>query len=646
MSVSSWSGAEEKDYLSMDIEELTEISLSPTSKSRSPYEAPASVTVITAEQIRRFGYRTFSEALRSVVGMYVYTDGSSDYLATRGFGSPSNFAQRILLLIDGHNVSDPLFNYVRVGEEVPIDILEVERIEVIKGPVSAAWGTGALLGVVNIVTESGRNIGGGKLIGEVGSTDRKKAGLLLGNITDYGLEYSAGVTGVEVDGRSSIYYPEFDTPSTNSGISENLDARTIRTAYAKARYQDFLFTVHYGQSARKDPSARYLTKFNSPDNHINTETLHLDLRYERVPEKGSQTWWFARAYYDSWMRKVRFEDLFPFVDRITRLDSDAQAIGAEANVSSVIGPVHVLGGVEATHALELDSKIENIAPARETVFDDGADLTVVSAYGEAGFMLTPTIQILATARFDHYSSLGGQWSPRLGATWHATPSTDLKFVMSNAYRAPSINELYGIRGDGFKKNEDLNVETLESFEAIVEHRFSPYLTGTVSIFHHTLEDLITANVTPQGLTATNIGKAVSMGVEVSFEGHLEGDVLLRGGASVLEATDKDLDRDLPNSPQLLATGGVSYPLVDRWLYLSPEIHYLAERANLRDESIGTSFIANLILFTRELLPRSTLSFGVYNLTDEQNYSPGTAFHRQQRLPEMGRTYGAQFSWRF
>ena len=72
-------------------------------------EAPASVSFITAQEIKRYGYRTLADVLRAVRGLYVTNDRNFSYVGIRGFGKPGDYNSRILLLINGHRVNDHIF---------------------------------------------------------------------------------------------------------------------------------------------------------------------------------------------------------------------------------------------------------------------------------------------------------------------------------------------------------------------------------------------------------------------------------------------------------------------------------------------------------------------------------------------------------
>jgi len=113
-------------------------------------DAPSSVVVLTAADIRDFGWRTLADALATLPGLYVTNDRNYAYLGARGFLRPGDYNSRFLLLVDGVRVNDAVYDQALIGTEGLLDMDMVKRIEFVPGPGSAVYGSNALFGVINV----------------------------------------------------------------------------------------------------------------------------------------------------------------------------------------------------------------------------------------------------------------------------------------------------------------------------------------------------------------------------------------------------------------------------------------------------------------------------------------------------------------
>src|SRR3989454_11782951 len=155
---------------------------------QKPSEAPASVSIVTSEEIRKFGYRTLSEILRSVRGFFTTYDRNYSYIGVRGFDRPGDYDTRVLLLLDGHRINDNVYDQASVGTEALIEVDAIERIEIIRGPSSSLYGTNAFLAVINVITRSGRDLKGTEVAATGGSYSTGEARMSYGARFDNGVE--------------------------------------------------------------------------------------------------------------------------------------------------------------------------------------------------------------------------------------------------------------------------------------------------------------------------------------------------------------------------------------------------------------------------------------------------------------------------
>src|ERR1700730_8483152 len=151
-------------------------------------EAPASVTIITSEEIQKFGYRTLADILRNVRGFYVTYDRNYSYLGVRGYGPSGDYNSRIAVLIDGRRLNDNIFDAALIGTEFPIDVDLIDRVEVIRGPNSSLYVASAFLGVIDIVTKQGKDVPKVSAAGSVASYGAYQGRVTYGNKFSNGLE--------------------------------------------------------------------------------------------------------------------------------------------------------------------------------------------------------------------------------------------------------------------------------------------------------------------------------------------------------------------------------------------------------------------------------------------------------------------------
>ena len=217
--------AEEIDFTEFSLEQLMDVMIVSASKrSQKASEVAASAFVITREDIRRYGYRTLAESLRRISGLYISSDRNYNYLGVRGFSLPGDYNTKILLLVNGHRTNDALYDSAVIEDAFPVDIESIERIEVVKGPGSALWGTNALFAVVNVITRSADDIDGARFTAEIGSHNRQKGFAEYGRVLNNGLEIAGSISGLGSDGENHVYFPERNQPGNqfNNGVASGI----------------------------------------------------------------------------------------------------------------------------------------------------------------------------------------------------------------------------------------------------------------------------------------------------------------------------------------------------------------------------------------------------------------------------------------
>src|SRR5579862_3663577 len=202
-------------------------------------EAPASITIITSEEIQKHAYHTLADILRNVRGFYVTYDRNYSYVGVRGFGLPGEYNNSITLLIDGHRLNDNIFDSALIGTEFPIDVDLIDRVEVIRGPNSSLYVASAFLGVINIITKRGQDLQGVNVSGEVASNGTSQGRISYGKKFDNGLELLLSTSFYDSHGQDQLFFKEFDTPAANNGIAVNANDDEFHQFFAHASWGRF-----------------------------------------------------------------------------------------------------------------------------------------------------------------------------------------------------------------------------------------------------------------------------------------------------------------------------------------------------------------------------------------------------------------------
>ena len=234
-------------------------------------DAPSSVVVLTAADIRDFGWHTLADALATLPGLYVTNDRNYAYLGARGFLRPGDYNSRFLLLVDGVRVNDAVYDQALIGTEGLLDMDMVKRIEFVPGPGSAVYGSNALFGVINVVTRDGSGLSGlqGALTG--GTQGERRARTSYGWHGQNGADLLLSASAFNRTGRD-LYFAEFDTPDTNNGIARRLDWDRAQNFLVKGSVKGVTLSASHVARTKGVPTGSFGAVFDTPNRTRDTQT--------------------------------------------------------------------------------------------------------------------------------------------------------------------------------------------------------------------------------------------------------------------------------------------------------------------------------------------------------------------------------------
>lgn len=634
-----------QDLSEASLEDLMKIEVYTASRHvQSAQEAPSSVTVITADQIQKHGYRTLADILRTVRGFYVTYDRNYSFVGIRGLNRPGDFNTRVLLLIDGHRLNDNIYDQAMTGTEFPLDIDLIERVEVIRGPVSSLYGANAFFGVVNVITRKGRDVGGLEIASEAASFNTYQGRVSYGRRLPQ-LEFLFSGTFHGSRGHNRLFYPEFNAPETNNGWAVHVDDDQVGSLFSTLHFKDFTLQALTASREKGIPTGSYGTVFNSSGSRTTDAHSYFDLRYEHT---FSQDWnLLARAFYDRYLYYGTY--VYASEENPTGISPNKDAVdgkwwGTELQLSKTFLRRHrVTFGSEYRNNLRQYQSNYDIDPPFIYFRDQRSSFTVAT-YLQDEFSITKSLALNAGLRYDYYDNIHSSASPRAALIYRPAQSTALKFVYGTAFRVPNVYELYYVSFDELA-NPQLSPEKIRTFEFVWEQTLNKNLSFSSSLYQNKLDHLIGLQTTADGLLQfANIHRAQSRGLELELNGKWPAG--WEGGLnySIQRTEDTATHQTLTNSPTNLAKLSVVAPLWRKKLFAGLDTQYTGRRATPQLGHVAGAPVFNLTLFARELGKHATLSASIYNLLDRAYFDPGSAEHLQNAIKRDGRNFRFKLTW--
>jgi outer membrane receptor for ferrienterochelin and colicins len=604
---------------------------------QSVYEAPASVTVITRDEILQFGYRTLGEVLSGAGGMFTSYDRNYTYLTIRGLAKPGDFNTHVLVLLDGRRLNQPVDDSSLLGTEGLVDVEALERVEIIRGPGSTLYGTNAFYAVINLVTRTGASAKGVEAQVAAGSFKTGYGALAGGTRSSAGFDVFAAASGYTARG-PDLYFPEFDTPATHDGHAIGLDGDRFGRALVRVMKGDFTLEGFYSSRRKDIPTASYQTIFGDARERTHDGAGMISTGYEHAFADLSRVW--ATASYQSGF----YSGDYPYDSGVVSDYIRSRAVTVEGQYQRFVAGRHrfSLGG-EVRRDLRLEQGVLG-------TFAYSRSAWVLAAFLQGELHLGERVTLYGGGRYDHYDTFGGTFNPRVAIVAEPATGTYVKGMYGRAFRAPSAYELYYEDGSVTQKPAlTLAPERLETFEVAVERRVRHGLRATLSGYHTRVSNLIGLVTDPADglLVYRNGDTARSTGLEVGLDGHLTKRVFARASYAFqrVEAGAESL-RPV-GSPRHVAHLATSLSLLEGQLVPALEVHYLGARPTLAGAQADAYTLASLTLQVRpRALPRLVLLGRIGNVFDTQYSDPGGEEHTQDLLMRDGRTAWLSVRLRF
>ncbi|MBN1609589.1 MAG: TonB-dependent receptor [Polyangiaceae bacterium] len=574
----------------LDLVKLLNVEVSTATKTAERIEdAPAVITVVTREQIERWGYQSVAEVLSHTVGFYLIDDHILPDAGVRGMtGGLGAESGLIKVMIDGRSVAYRTTSGNWLGVEL-IPLSSIEQIEIIRGPASALYGADAFLGVVNIITVKPEHLRPVRLRGAAGLTETHPGGQLdvVGGGQVGPFDLMLGAAGEHKDRSGLTLPPESPAPRLPTSVGTrrtalNLERDSLvlqgRLGYRSKRAGELVLSAYGSGLKRGGDFAHWAQLTNQPEGsngraigtiialqqlRLNLDGLlhasdELDLALastyfqggtlpqDRI-ELGSELFYGERnqsyrgvdsAVEARWTPSDR-------LNAIVGIESlyDHEKLAAPSRVLRATGSVVRLGDEQGS---EGDFRLSNV----------GAFLSVNAK------VYDPWLKLTGGVRYDRHSEYGDQLTGRLGATSRLTKTLVAKLLYGSAFKAPSPYLLYAVplRTGDVVGNRSLLPQFVHTLEYQMSYSPDRFFSVTSGVAHSWLLDK--AEFTSVGInqTARNVASQRSLSWETRADLRHYDDYTLYGSFELVHSV-RDLGRE-GYVAELVGTENVVYP---RWI---------------------------------------------------------------------------------
>ena len=525
-----------EELLQIPVKEAKEVNIA-SNIVKDIDKQPASVTVISKDQIRLSGARTLSEALTLFAPGYFAIEDQDDLIAGfRGMAPDNN--SKVLLLVNGQNLNTEFFWGPPDAILNSQNLEYIERIEVIRGPGSVTLGQGALLGVINIVTKDAKEEenGGLEVFSTAGLNDFYGGALGL-KLNAKGIRSYTYFSGLNYQGqelRNEGWVAQQGNQGFAGGTVYDMGHRLRRsnntTIINTTQYQDF--TINVLRSSQK----RDLYNFYRDREVIRQDLFSLALGYNlRISEKITNTTSISFINDDYGLysltgttmggtaeQRYGGKSVFNFDGLIK---NNKTAIGIEYRIFAMGLPNRESNNFIANVVGTFDPATAN----QDLTMSYRQNINLLSVFAEDFFAASEKLDLFAAFRYDQHPFWGQNISPRFGAIYSASKNLLFRASYQAGFRgAVGLHYSGGYRRDGFLRSENYDQinglgipnaqninsiapERINNIELAIKWNILPDLTLNTVNFYNTVQNVIDVGViyqNPDEFTMVNIGSDI------------------------------------------------------------------------------------------------------------------------------------------
>lgn len=497
-------GAQAADNNDLDKYSTDEYVVTATRTTLTQKEVPQSVEVIDKEEIENVGAITVRDVLKTATNLIIAdgAGGHGDHFSIRGSGTND-----ILFLINGRRIAGENMYPNGSGNTRILDRLNlsnVERIEIVRGPGGALYGSDAQGGVINIITKKSEKpeftvgfASGSREMSNYYHLDSGKAGKLSAT-------FDANFSKMRnFDGKAGTGFSYGPKQSFTLDMDYEMDGDNSLN-----------LTLDYSKEHLQYQGTRSITKRDQ-----NLKTASLSYQGKSGNSEYSLTSTYSQFENETSDLKYKYWNI-EARDSIQTAENNKLTFGAEYRAND--GSAYVQTG------------------------DDTAKQYAV--YVQDEYHVGDKLLLVPSVRYDHHDSFGSHTSPNLGATYFFTDKSRFKANYGSAYRAPSVDELYGLFGHSgmfqVYGNPNLKPEKTKGYELSYEQEFNDATSAKLTYFNNRKEDAINlvaisaAGQRYPDQRFVNIENTKSQGIEFEIKHELGSGFTLIGNYDWLDSEDE------------------------------------------------------------------------------------------------------------
>jgi outer membrane cobalamin receptor len=670
-------------YFKMDIQQLLSLVITTAGKKKEKIsDIPASVVLLTREEIETYGYQTLPEILENIPGLYLTNDYMHQNIGIRGYWDHTP-NRNVIILVNGIPYREELVSSHYL-ENIPVPVEAIDKIEVVRGPMSVIYGTGAIFGVINIITNQYEDDPPHSAAAASLGSEKTKKLFARGSGKSGDFQYVFNGSYFQTDGLN-VSMEKVGGPDFSGLTTEGQFERSEKFFNFSGTFKNFFAGFSYAETQKE---LMGLLPSVSDGTLVIFKDMRFNIGYKKklsdIFRLESKLYYFVNRH--SWNYDWLFEDFYGVNE------NGASGFKGELNLFITPSPkLNITVGLGYLQVLDVFNDYTMPLFGLNLIHNhlaDGESLITRSVFTQIDYTLSPRLKIVAGAMLEQipaytleeqvgdftlgntastqatYSHTRVEFIPRLALIYSINDGSILKFLYGKAINRPSFFQ----NGDLLRTPgiPGLEPETTQTLELNYIAQLSSKLTVNLSIFRNMLDKLIYRTIFTAGDSLffyfANLGRMITHGVEMTIMSSPSRSLYFELSGTYQDTKDKRAEFDdieVGYSPKFLGYLKASY-FFNKDVSMALSGNYVGPMESYFDDTLSPPgrlgertdgyFLLGANLRVRDLFGIGMfLNLRVSNLLDKESHYPATANNRQfagKGTLGGGRSFLLTLGWKF